>query len=79
MITRTLYMFLNIVQWIIIIQCLMSWFPGARYSRAYETLSMLTEPLLGPIRDLLFRYIDIPVDFSPIIAIFIISFVQGLI
>lgn len=79
MIAQTLSMFLSILQWIIIIQCLMSWFPGARYSKVYDILSSITEPIVGPIRDLLFRYIDIPVDFSPIIVIFIISFVQRLI
>ena len=70
---------LNLLTWLIIIQCLMSWFPGARYSKPYEILSMITEPLVGPIRELLFRYIDIPIDFSPVISIFLISFVQRLI
>lgn len=70
---------LDILTWLILIQCLMSWFPGARYSKAYEIISMFTEPLVGPIREVLFRYIDIPIDFSPIIAFFIISMVQKLI
>lgn len=70
---------LNILTWLILIQCLMSWFPGARYSKAYEILSMFTEPLVGPIREVLFRYIDIPIDFSPIIAFFVISMAQRLI
>ena len=79
MIAVLLIKLLNVLKWLIIIQCLMSWFPGARYSRAYEILSMFTEPLVGPIREVLFRYIDIPIDFSPIIAFFIISMVQRLI
>ena len=70
---------LDIITWLIVIQCLMSWFPGARMSKAYEFISMFTEPLVGPIREVLFRYIDIPIDFSPIIAFFIISMVQRLI
>ncbi len=70
---------LDILSWAILIQCLMSWFPGARYSKIYETLNMFTEPLIGPIRELLFRYIDIPVDFSPILAFFVISTAQKLI
>lgn len=79
MIAILLIKLLNILSWIILIQCLMSWFPGARYSKVYEILSMFTEPLVGPIRELLFRYIDIPIDFSPIIAFFVISMAQRLI
>ena len=79
MIAVILIKFLDIFSWIILIQCLMSWFPGARYSRAYEILSTFTEPLMGPIRELLFRYINIPIDFSPIIAFFLISMLQRLI
>lgn len=79
MIAVLLIKLLNILTWLILIQCLMSWFPGARYSKAYEILSMFTEPLVGPIREVLFRYIDIPIDFSPIIAFFVISMVQKLI
>ena len=79
MIAVLLIKLLNILSWIILIQCLMSWFPGARYSRVYEILSMFTEPLVGPIRELLFRYIDIPIDLSPIIAFFVISMAQRLI
>lgn len=79
MIAVLLIRLLNILELIIFVQCLMSWFPGARYSKSYEILSMITEPLVGPIRDVLFRYIDIPIDFSPIIAIFIISLAQRLI
>lgn len=79
MIAIVLVKFLDILTWIILIQCLMSWFPGARMSRLYEILSMITEPIMGPIRDILFRYIDIPIDFSPIIAFFLISMVKKLI
>lgn len=70
---------LNLLNWLIIIQCLMSWFPGARYSKGYEIISMFTEPLVGPIRDVLFKYIDIPIDFSPIIAYYVISMIKKLI
>lgn len=76
---EALNVLMKVLKWFIIIQCLMSWFPGARYSRAYEILSMFTEPLLGPIREVLFRYIDIPIDFSPIIAFFVISFVTSMV
>lgn len=79
MIAMLLIRLLNILTFIIFIQCIMSWFPGARYSKVYDILSMFTEPLVGPIREVLFRYIDIPIDFSPIIAFFLISLAQRLI
>lgn len=67
---------LDIITWLIVIQCLMSWFPGARMSKAYEFISMFTEPLVGPIREVLFRFIDIPIDFSPIVAFIVINILQ---
>ena len=45
MIAVLLIKLLNVLTWLIIIQCLMSWFPGARYSRAYEILSMFNVKL----------------------------------
>ena len=79
MIAALLIKLLNAYTLIIFIQCLMSWFPGARYSKPYEILSMLTEPVVGPIREVLFKFIDIPIDFSPIVVIFIITLLQRLI
>ncbi|WP_455538482.1 YggT family protein [Terrisporobacter sp.] len=79
MIAVVLIKLLNVLTLMIFVQCLMSWFPGARNSKVYDILSMFTEPLVGPIREILFRYIDIPIDFSPIIAFFIISLAQRLI
>lgn len=78
-ITIALIKFFDLLTWIILIQCLMSWFPEARMSRIYEILSMITEPIMGPIRNILFRYIDIPIDFSPIVAFFLISMVKKIV
>ncbi len=68
----------------IIITVLFSWFtiggeghPSVR--RFYELLSKVTEPLLGPIREVLSPVsMRIGLDFSPIIAIFILQFISRL-
>lgn len=69
-----IFLLIRILKWFIIIECIMSWFPGARMSKAYEFITMFTEPILSPIRNILYRYIDIPIDLSPIIAFFLLDF-----
>lgn len=61
---------LEIYSWAIIIYIFMSWFPGARESSFGELLSKITEPYLE-----VFRKFIPPlgmIDFSPIIAIFVL-------
>ncbi|MFD1168478.1 YggT family protein [Oceanobacillus caeni] len=61
---------LNIYSWGIIIYIFMSWFPEARESTFGELLSKICEPYLEVFR----RFIP-PlgmIDFSPIIAIFVL-------
>lgn len=64
---------LNLISFLILIQCLMSWFPGGRESKAYDMMSVLTDPIQGPIRSVMYRYINGPIDFSPVIAILLIN------
>ncbi|WP_068672465.1 YggT family protein [Oceanobacillus sp. Castelsardo] len=61
---------LNLYSWGIIIYIFMSWFPGARESTFGELLGKICEPYLE-----LFRKFIPPlgmIDFSPIIAIFVL-------
>lgn len=68
----------------IFITVLFSWFtlggeghPSVR--RFYELLSKITEPLLGPIREVLSPVsMRIGLDFSPIIALIILQFIARL-
>ena len=39
-------------------------------------LSVITEPIEGPIRTIMYKYTNGPVDFSPMIAIIILMFLQ---
>lgn len=70
---------LDIISWVIIIQCILSWIPSLRYSKLYEVLSIITEPIEDPIRQIQYKYTSFPIDFSPLIAILLIEVVERLI
>lgn len=70
---------IEIIIWAIIIKSLMSWFPGAMYSRVYMLLEEFTSPIEMPIRKLMGKYNSGPLDFSPMIAIFVLILLNNLI
>ncbi|SHH11763.1 YggT family protein [Tepidibacter thalassicus] len=75
-IIRALGYFVEFLELMILIRVIMSWIPNARYSRFYDTIYSITEPILEPIRELMFRYFNTgPIDISPIIAYFLIKIV----
>ncbi|WP_461224209.1 YggT family protein [Lacticaseibacillus suihuaensis] len=59
----------------LVVYVLMSWFPGARESALGRLLARLCEPYLR-----LFRFLPIfaGMDFSPLLAFFVLGFVQRL-
>ena len=60
---------------------LLSWTDYSRDSKVYEICFIMTEPLLRPIRDFLFRYETFrscPIDFSSLILIILLSIVSRL-
>ena len=72
--------FVNILYYAIIIRCLLSWFPIDRNNPLYKALYSVTEPILGPIRNMIYRS---PIggsmrmlDFSPVIALLLLSGIQ---
>jgi len=72
---RVLGIALNLYMWIIIIRAVSTWFSPDPYNPIYQFLIRITEPVLGYIRRLIpFRFGM--VDISPIIAIFVIIFLQ---
>ena len=66
---------LEIYTWIIIAAALISWVSPNPYNPIVQFLHRVTEPVLRPIRRMLGRY-QTGIDFSPLIAIIIIQFVQ---
>lgn len=71
---------LSIYVWVIIANALLSWFlPPENIFRQF--LGFVTEPVVGPFRRLTQRFIRgsvIPIDISPVLAIFAIMLVQQL-
>lgn len=70
---------INIIVWAIIIKSVCSWFPGASDSRAYKILDDFTEPIERPVRNIFGRFMNGPLDFTPMIAIFILYFIGRII
>ena len=74
----TISSFLQIYFVLLIIRILLSWFPNINwFDPPFSILSQLTDPYLN-----LFRSIIPPIggiDISPILAIFLLQFLQGLV
>ena len=73
---RVLNLILSIYMWLIIVRAIASWFSMDPYNPIYQFLIRITEPVLGYIRRVLPMRAGM-VDFSPIIAILIIIFLQS--
>ena len=76
LLTTTLSSFLQIYFILLIVRILLSWFPNINwFDPPFSVLGQLTDPYLN-----LFRAVIPPlggIDFSPILAIFVLQFVQG--
>lgn len=68
---------LNVYRYIIFARVIFSWFVRDRDNPIYNALVVLTEPLMGPIRDFMGRFIRGPLDFSPIVAFILINLVAS--
>lgn len=77
LLTNTLVTFVNLYTLILTVRILLSWFPNINwYDPPFSILSQLSDPYLN-----LFRSIIPPlggIDFSPIIAFFVLQIVSGL-
>ena len=60
---------------------LSSWFPVNRTNQLYRFLYQLTEPILGPFRDVFHRFglLSSGIDFSPIAALFVLNAIENMI
>ena len=60
------------------VRIISSWFPINRSHQIYRLLFLSTEPVLGPFRDLFYKYglMRAGFDFSPIAALFALNFIE---
>ena len=76
---RAINVFFQVVYYLLLARILMSWFPGAGDTRIGVFLYNMTEPIVGPFRKMID---DSPIaggmmlDFSPIIAFFVLDIVK---
>lgn len=73
-------MFFEVLKIAILVECLLSWVPNARYGKVWNIVRSITNPIMVPcekINDMFLK--GFVLDFSPIIAFFLIWVVQSLI
>lgn len=71
----TLYLF------VVLARIVLSWFPlsgDGAMATVQDVLITITEPVLGPIRRVLPRPGGLPLDLSPLVVMFGIFIIQGL-
>lgn len=70
----------EVLKMAILVEVILSWVPNGRASKIWYAVRAFTAPIMQPsekINDKIFS--GAPVDFSPIIAYFIISIIQRII
>jgi YggT family protein len=78
MVVSIIVWLLNLLNLMIIVRALLSWFYPVGRDPWTRLLVDLTEPILAPIRSALSRLLPLPLDLSPIAAILLISFLQNM-
>ena len=78
---QVMILFFDVLSWLIIVRALLTWFIRDERNPIMHIMLMLTEPILSPIRKLLYRF-NIGgnmVDFSPLVAILLIQMLMQLV
>jgi len=73
---QILKIILELYMWVIIIRALLSWVNPDPYNPIVQFLNSITEPVLYRVRQLI-PMSGVGIDFSPIIVILIIIFLQS--
>ncbi|MDO5389141.1 MAG: YggT family protein [Clostridia bacterium] len=76
-----LNIFYEILTFAILLRCIVSWLPINRNNFFIKIIYSLTEPIMGPIRNLIEKSPlggGMIIDFSPVIAYFVIYFIYSI-
>lgn len=82
LIYRTINILFTVIELAILARVILSWVPMQRQNRLVNTLYMVTEPILAPIRSLIERSAfgkNMMFDFSPIIAFLLLEFIRNIV
>ena len=74
--TNLLVEIIGIFKWLIIIRCVLSFFPDIK-NDITDVITKATDPVLIPVRDLLMKNMNTGLDFSPIIVFVLLDFLQS--
>lgn len=74
---RIVNLFFEILTWMIFARVILSWIPHNPNNSVTRLLYEGTEPILSPFRKLMPKS-GLPIDFSPILALFMLRFIQKL-
>ena len=78
----TLVAFCRVYQWIMIATAILSWIPSLRESKLYYVLCSITEPVVGPMRELIYRIPGadgLPLDLSFLAVYFLLSMIINIV
>ncbi len=81
LVRRTARALIGFLERLMLVAALMSWVPLLRLSRRYQAISMVLEPLMAPVRSLLFRIPGMdrfPLDLSFLAVWLLLSLVAQL-
>lgn len=78
-IISSVLLLIRFLKYVIFFRCILSWIPQAMDSKLYYMMYRVTAPIEDPIRNLTNRYINAPVDLSPLIAYFALNLLSTVI
>ena len=83
MVTDVIKIFFTVLEYAIFFRCILSWFPIDRSNPIYQFLHSLTEPILAPVRNIVYKSpiggSMTMIDFSPVIAMLILNGIESVI
>ena len=77
-----LLVFIRVFQWVMVATAIVSWIPSLRDSKIGYFLYSCTEPIIRPVRDLIYRIPgadNLPIDLSFLAVYILLSVIESII